>query len=287
MATILVRHILSDSDETDFAGMFNIRTLSSLVSDGEMVQQLHRHSHFYILVLDRAAGQHSIDFIHYPVSDHTIFFVRPGQVHALTLQRGATGFLIQFGKNFYLPSEQPAIQTFRKVSTKSHCVVKSGRFDKMLAIVKNIFQEYDTREHGYQQVMRNCLENFFIELSRQSRNPAKHANPANGYMQDRLEEMIELMETYISTHKEVSYYADTLNISTYQLNAATRTLLGKTCSEVINDHIVLTAKRYLLATSDQINQIAWHLGYEDVSYFIRFFRKHTGFTPELFRRNFA
>lgn len=284
---IPIRHILSGPDEPDFAAMFKIRTLSSLLSGGEMVRQLHRHSYFHVLVLDKAAGRHSIDFIHYPVSDHTVFFIRPGQVHALTLKKGSSGFLIQFGKNFYLPSEQPAIRTFRKVSSKTHCAVESGRFEKMSAIVESIFQEYNAREHGYQQVIQNYLENFFIELSRQSRNPAKPADPANGYMQDRLEEMMELMETYIAQHKEVSYYADALHISTYQLNAATKALLGKTCSEVINDHIVLTAKRYLLATSDQINQIAWHLGYEDVSYFIRFFRKHTGYTPELFRRNFA
>ncbi|HEX8279287.1 MAG TPA: helix-turn-helix domain-containing protein [Segetibacter sp.] len=35
-----------------------------------------------------------------------------------------------------------------------------------------------------------------------------------------------------------------------------------------------------------MNQIADHLGYEDVSYFIRFFKKHTGYSPEAFRYNY-
>jgi AraC family transcriptional regulator, transcriptional activator of pobA len=42
----------------------------------------------------------------------------------------------------------------------------------------------------------------------------------------------------------------------------------------------------LLATPNQIKDVADHLGYEDVSYFIRFFKKHTGHSPEAFRRNF-
>ncbi|HRW99910.1 MAG TPA: AraC family transcriptional regulator [Cyclobacteriaceae bacterium] len=50
--------------------------------------------------------------------------------------------------------------------------------------------------------------------------------------------------------------------------------------------MLLEAKRYLLATSNQVNQIAFQLGYEDVSYFIRFFKKLTGNTPEAFRKNF-
>ena len=56
-----------------------------------------------------------------------------------------------------------------------------------------------------------------------------------------------------------------LNLSTYQLNAITKTTLGKTCSDLINEYIILEAKRYLLATSNKVNQIAYHLGYEDVS----------------------
>jgi AraC-like DNA-binding protein len=77
-----------------------------------------------------------------------------------------------------------------------------------------------------------------------------------------------------------------LNLSNYQLNAITKTTLGKTCSEVIDEYIILESKRNLLATSNQVTQIAFHLGYEDVSYFIRFFKKHTGYSPEAFRNNF-
>jgi len=77
-----------------------------------------------------------------------------------------------------------------------------------------------------------------------------------------------------------------LNLSVYQLNAITKATLGKTCSEVINEHIILEAKRCLLATSNKIGQTAYRLGYEDISYFIRFFKKQTGYSPEAFRNNF-
>jgi AraC-like DNA-binding protein len=89
----------------------------------------------------------------------------------------------------------------------------------------------------------------------------------------------------MATHKHVSQYAGMMNLSSYQLNAITRMTLGKSCSELINEFIILESKRSLLATSNQINQIAYQLGYEDVSYFIRFFKKHIGQTPEVFRTN--
>lgn len=97
---------------------------------------------------------------------------------------------------------------------------------------------------------------------------------------------MELVEGNITQYKQVSQYADLLNLTVYQLNAITKALLNKNASQLINEYIILEAKRNLLATANQVSQIAYHLGYEDVSYFIRFFKKHTGFTPDAYRHNF-
>ena len=77
-----------------------------------------------------------------------------------------------------------------------------------------------------------------------------------------------------------------MNLSSYQLNEITKSTIGKTASALLTERIILEAKRYLLATPNQVKDIADMLGYEDVSYFIRFFKKHTGYSPEAFRRHF-
>jgi YesN/AraC family two-component response regulator len=76
-----------------------------------------------------------------------------------------------------------------------------------------------------------------------------------------------------------------MKLSPYQLNAITKATIGKTTSDLINEHLVLEAKKHLLATTNQVKDIAFQLGFEDVSYFIRFFKKHTGYSPEVFRHN--
>jgi AraC family transcriptional activator of pobA len=135
-------------------------------------------------------------------------------------------------------------------------------------------------------VIKASLHIFFIELIR-NRKSKKDSNSVNPYAQEQLEKFLELLEAHISNSKQTSHYAAMLSLSLYQLNAITRATLGKTCSELINECIILESKRYLLATPSQVNQIASYLGYEDVSYFIRFFKKHTGYTPEVFRNNFV
>ena len=109
---------------------------------------------------------------------------------------------------------------------------------------------------------------------------------ADRYTQERLEAFELLIEKNITTHKQPAQYAGLLHLSLHQLNTVTKTMLGKTASALINEHIILESKRWLLVTSAQVKEIADQLGYEDVSYFIRFFKKHMGSSPEAFRQNF-
>jgi AraC-like DNA-binding protein len=149
-----------------------------------------------------------------------------------------------------------------------------------------IFEEYLKKQEGYKDAIRSVLELFFIEYVRQSENPKSNVVSNNGYAMERFEEFTELLEKNITTKKQVTYYTSEMNLSSYQLNEITKKTVGKTASTLIDEYILLEAKRFLLATPNQVKDIAWELGYEDPSYFIRFFKKQTGLTPELFRQNF-
>lgn len=285
MKNIPIRHITSSRHKTLAAGSFNIRDVREMLAGKDMVQELHRHAFFYLLALKKGKGVHTIDFIPYDVRDHSVFFVRPGQVHQLTLKAGSTGYLMGFNGDFYQPHDKASRQLLRKASGLNHYHLEADGLKKVLSILTNIFQEHTDKQEGYQEVIKANLAVLFIELVRQNSKNLP-ANTIHSYAQERLEKFQELLEKHVAEHKQVADYADMLNLSPYQLNAITKTTLEKTSSELINEYIILEAKRYILATSSQVNQIAHQLGYDDVSYFIRFFRKHTGHSPEAFRNNF-
>lgn len=193
---------------------------------------------------------------------------------------------MEFDTTFYHPTDNLPNQRLMKASKKNFCGFEDSRFKKLLSLLVDMFNEYAGKQEGYVDVIKASLDIFFIEYIRQSKNADDTFKNANSYEQERLENFLELLGVHIANKKQVSQYADLLNISTYQLNAITRATLGKPASELINEQIILEAKRYLLATPNQVKDIADHLGYEDISYFIRFFKKHTGYSPEAFRRNF-
>ncbi len=285
MKKIPVRHITTLSKETAIAGRFKIRDVADILAGNDLVHDLHRHDFFFILAVHKGAGIHKIDFVQHVIHDNSIFFLRPGQVHQLELKAGSTGFLIEFDTAFYHPTDSLPNHRLTKASNKNLCEFEDARFKKLLSLLAYMFSEYAAKQEGYVEVIKANLDIFFIEYIRQSRNADGTLKNANPYGQERLENFLELLAVHITNKKQVSQYADLLNISTYQLNAITKATIGKPASELINEQIILEAKRYLLATPNQVKEIADHLGYEDTSYFIRFFKKHTGYSPEAFRKN--
>jgi AraC family transcriptional regulator, transcriptional activator of pobA len=282
MKKIPIRQLTIPPQIQSAAGRFKIRRIEDIVGQTALFHDLHRHNFYFILAINRASGKHEIDFTEHRVTDNTIFFLRPGQVHQLELSAGSTGYLVEFDQEFYPAKEGISGQRLRKASNKNVCRFDADRFNRLCAQLSTMYEEYTGRLEGYHDIIKFTLDIFCIEYMRQSVND-NTAITVQTYTQERFEDFLELLEKHISKYKQVSDYVALMNLSAYQLNEITKSSIGKTASELITEHIILEAKRYLLATSNQVKEIADLIGYEDVSYFIRFFKKHTGYSPEAFR----
>lgn len=286
MKNIPIRSLHSDKTVPVPAGEFSIRRIEEIQKGDDLVQPMHRHDFYFVLAIQQGSGVHEIDFVPYDISNNSIFFLRPGQVHQLELKADSKGFLLKFDTTFYHPADSVSAQRLKKATNKTLCKFETGRFEKLLFALSNICREFSIKEEGYIEAIKANLDLFFIEYIRQSRDVKKVNDNVSDYTQERFEELTSLLDANITSVKSVSQYAEMLSMSVYQLNSIVKTMVGKTASELIDEHIVLEAKRLLLGTANQVKDIAWHLGYEDPSYFIRYFKKRTGHSPEAFRQKF-
>jgi len=284
MKSIPVRHIAETRKDHSGLGRFSIRKLDALLNGSDLVHDLHRHDFFFILAIEKGQGVHEVDFVKYEICKNTVFILRPGQVHHLHLMAGAAGYLLEFDIAFYRAHSPTAEQQWKKACAQNYQQVDENRSKKLLNHLSNCLLEFSSKEDGYMQAIKASMELFMIELARQSQDSTKIAANVSTYTQERYEELLRLLEANITRIKSVSEYAKLLNLSVYQLNSITKASVGKTTADLINEQIILEAKRFLLATANQIKDIAWHLGYEDPSYFIRFFKNHTGYSPDAFRK---
>jgi AraC family transcriptional activator of pobA len=93
-----------------------------------------------------------------------------------------------------------------------------------------------------------------------------------------------LVEQHYLEHWSVSNYATALNVTPSKLNRISKMLTGRSAFEITQERLLLEAKRRLVYIAAPVQCLAYDLGFEDPSYFNRFFKKRTGKTPARFRR---
>lgn len=94
------------------------------------------------------------------------------------------------------------------------------------------------------------------------------------------------VDKYFAGLKNVAAYSGKLHISEKRLGQATAKVLGKTPKQIIDDRVILEAKRLLVHGNQTVKEIGFQLGFEETTNFIKYFRKHTTKTPVEFRDSY-
>lgn len=128
----------------------------------------------------------------------------------------------------------------------------------------------------------NLFQLFYVDA-------AKQQNPLPIRPQDRKTEVFQEYQKLVLAHYQewhhVSQYAEAMRLSVPHLCSTVKSVSGKTAGDLIIDAILTDAKAQLKITNLQIKEIALSLGFENVAFFNRFFKTHTGTTPKGYRNN--
>jgi AraC family transcriptional regulator, transcriptional activator of pobA len=81
----------------------------------------------------------------------------------------------------------------------------------------------------------------------------------------------------------VSYLADKLHISSRYLTDLLKVETGKTTQELIHITLINDAKNRLRSGDTSVSEVAYALGFENMSYFSRLFKKETGVLPSSYK----
>jgi AraC-like DNA-binding protein len=94
----------------------------------------------------------------------------------------------------------------------------------------------------------------------------------------------KLLNTHYQDQKHVAFYSEKLNLEAKTLSHILKNFIGKTAKQAIDDFLIMEAKSLLKQTSLEIKEIVFWLGFEDPSYFTKYFKHKTGITPLSFRQ---
>lgn len=104
---------------------------------------------------------------------------------------------------------------------------------------------------------------------------------------NRMDSRIQLVVDYLNMHStegcSVQKMSEMAGLSESRFRTLFRQQVGKKPSEYLNEIRVMTAARRLLVSGDNVSDIAYDLGYNDVNYFIRIFKRYFCMTPKQYR----
>lgn len=99
-----------------------------------------------------------------------------------------------------------------------------------------------------------------------------------------VKQLMALLATGISrTEREVSYYAERLNVSPKYLSATIKRVTGHSVTSYIDRHTIPILKEYLNDERLSLTQIAELMNFTTLSYFSRYCTKHLGQSPSEYR----
>lgn len=106
---------------------------------------------------------------------------------------------------------------------------------------------------------------------------------APGNQDIRVNRVLSLIDTHFISERTTDFYAREVNLSNKRMNELTKKAVGHTVKQLIDQRLLLEAKRMISHGASSFKEIAFDLGFSEASYFTRFFKEQSGYTPEQFR----
>lgn len=251
----------------------------------------HLHDFYSIFWIESGEATHATEFVEYSLKADTILFVPPGLKHRMYIDQTVGGIYMLFNEEFIQYNQKNHVplkdyRLFNNPDFKSLITVLPEKRAKLKNITELIFDELREPDDYSQDIVLNLLHLFLLESRRifDQQNQAAIEKPVETPDSTIIQFKL-LIEKNYQTQKNVSSYAEMLNMNPSCLNEVTKRTTGITAGELIRNRVIDEIKKLLFSSSLSGKEIAFQLGFDDPAYFSRFFRKYTGTTLREFREH--
>ena len=257
---------------------FEIQTLqgcSQLISEQQGLP--HRHPHVEIVWMKRGNGFLDIDLKRYKMGSNTLYCIIPGQLHQLEIEE-AEGYIISFTERllnsgddfelmyrsglFHLLMDSPGIRLDQEMA------------DEIEEISRKLHRELSNGYLLRSEIIRRYTSIFLIYLARQFEGAFQLAAQTRNVR--LVKNFISLVEKRYTDWKLVKEYACELSVTPNYLNEVVKKISGYPAGHHIRQRIVLEAKRQAASPNMSMKEIAYHLGFDDIAHFSKFFKSVYG-----------
>lgn len=270
--------------------LFHIHKIQNLCEEvKKQNSESHMHNYYTITWIQKGEAIHATKYVEYTLRENAILFVPPGLMHQFKMNGHCTGYSITFNETFFAIKENGegsvsdstlfSNPDFRSIIQLN--LEQSETFERITKLMEREFNGTDRYRHDmlFHQLKMFLLESRRIyEEQHDLEVSLDEEHPGSVIIKFK-----QLIDSNYKEYKNVSAYADMLNLRATCLNEISKKTTGITAGELIRNRVVKEAKKMLYGSDLNTKEIAYELGFQDPAYFSRFFKKYTNQTLSDYR----
>lgn len=249
-----------------------------------------RFSEYMVLLIHHGEGIYHADFSSFKFSGPVLLFATPMQTVFLEYKGIAKHTLLKFHTDFYcIETHREEVACNGLLFNNIYIEPSVSLSDKDLTAFNQLIgqMEEEFNSPGTSEMVLRAYLQLLLAKCSTIKLRSLESEDLNRPKDEKMEQFRLLLdEHYLSLHKP-SDYAALLSIPPNTLSKKSVRYFGKTPSQLIQDRLILEAKKMLHLTTYSIKEIAYQLQFSDEFYFSRFFKKYTQESPQVFRNKTA
>lgn len=256
-----------------------------LPAHGPVINDVHRHDYHEVFLFRSGSGTHMIDLRDLPIAAPSIHLVAPGQVHRLDRSADMEGMVVMFSDHVLPDRARAAHLSAMRSHHAASFPLHAEEMDEACQLVQQMERELARGAATIPAVVESYLGILLLKCAQWSRvNGGADAVLLEEH--DPVRRFLELLEQRYLLERQVGTYAALLSMTPDHLNELVKERLGRTASNVVQDRLLLEAKRLLVHGDRSVKEIAFALNMNDPAYFTRWFGKMEGLSPARFRDSY-
>lgn len=286
--------LLSISTITDKGSLYDNKCFvysADNSADGEIFKCPTRMNAYVVLVCSEGYVSFTCNQKRYIITRNMIFICTPGMILQLDAMEDYRFSVIIFEQSFL---DQLNID-IRKISFKYQQIKENSCISlaeedcislcNLLAIAGKEIKK-DVCNSYYHETVKSVIQvcAYKILYMMAQYTTEKTTSRKDSKRDDvHFREFIQLLSEHYKSQRSVMFYASLMCISPKYLSALIKNISGKTVSKWIDEYVVLEAKNLLKYSNMSIQEVAYSLNFANQSFFGKYFKKHTGLSPNAYR----
>lgn len=249
----------------------------------------HRHTYlFQVLCVYNGEIELQLDDSNLSLKGSCAITIPTGIVHGFRFHPDTEGIVLSLATNYFSIGTENRVESILEDMMSQPRIIRfqenSWLQQHLIRYFELIRSELTHPHQGQQFVLYSLVKIALITLRRQVEHDllSKSAyEPGN----QLISQFRTLLEKNYKHHWKICEYADALHVSVSTLNRVCHEALGTSAKKLIQDRLLIEAKRRLIYTRQTLDQIADSLGFKDPAYFSRVFKKMEGLSPRDYRQS--